>query len=166
MQCIGIEADVFYPAAVNAAGNLVVTPEVALEHQPAAAHDQNGMHIGRAREAISHPAQRIAVDQPVLVGGGDGPTVVARDRDTAAAGQVGAHRRPGERRQRGATEKGQERASFHAVLPFTRPSPLSKLGPDAKHAQVRSRDRPFVIPGRAFETKLTRSVNLVGRREL
>lgn len=56
MQRIGTEADVFHAAAVNAAGNLVGTLKVALEHQLAATSDQHSVHIGIAgREPVSHP---------------------------------------------------------------------------------------------------------------
>src|SRR6266404_1936619 len=94
MQCIGIKGDVFHPSAVNAAGNLVGTPEVPLEHQLATTGDQRGMYIGIARggEPISHPAQRTAVDELILIDGGDGPAVVSRDRNTAAVGRVRVHR--------------------------------------------------------------------------
>src|SRR5713226_3178177 len=94
MQCISIKGDVFHPTAVNAAGNLVGTPEVPLEDQLTTAYDQNGMYIGIARggEPISHPAQRAAVDELILIDGGDGPAVVSRDRNTAAVGRVRVHR--------------------------------------------------------------------------
>src|SRR6266481_133738 len=90
MQCISIKGDVFHPTAVNAAGNLVGTPEVPLEDQLTTAYDQNGMYIGIARggEPISHPAQRAAVDELVLIDGGDGPAVVSRDRNTASVERV------------------------------------------------------------------------------
>src|SRR5262245_52316500 len=80
MQRIGIKGDVFHPPAENAAGNLVGTPEVPFEHQLATACDQNRVHVGSAREPISHPAQRVAVDEFVVIDGGDGPAVVSRDR--------------------------------------------------------------------------------------
>ena len=107
MQRIGIKGDVFHPAAVDAAGNLVGTPEVPLEHQLATACDQHGVHVGsaRSREPISHPAQRSAVDELILIDGGDGPAVVSRDRNTAAVGRVRVHRQRGERCQRSSTEK-------------------------------------------------------------
>ena len=102
MQCIGVKGDAFHPAAVD----LVGTPEVPLEHQLATACDQDGVHIGaRSHEPISHPAQRIAVDELVLIDGGDGPAVVSRDRNTAAVGRVRVHRQRGERCQRSSTEK-------------------------------------------------------------
>src|SRR6267143_346198 len=84
MQCIGIKGDVSHPAAIN----LVGTPEVPLEHQLATACDQNGVDVSsaRSREPISHPAQRTAVDELILIDGGDGPAVVSRDRNTAAVG--------------------------------------------------------------------------------
>jgi hypothetical protein len=62
-------------------------------------------HATGSREPISHPAQRIAVDELVLIDGGDGPAVVSRDRNTAAIGLVPVHTRRGEWRQRGAPEK-------------------------------------------------------------
>ena len=107
MQRIGIEGDVFHPAAVNAAGNLVGTPEVPLEHQSATTRDQHGMDVGIAGggEPIGHPAQRSAIDQLVLIDGGDRPAVVSRDRNTAAVGRIRVHRQRGERRQRSSTEK-------------------------------------------------------------
>src|SRR6266852_1353381 len=107
MQCISIKGDVSHPAAVKAAGNLVGTPEVPLEHQLATACDPHGMYIGIARggEPISHPAQRSAVDELILIDGGDGPAVVSRDRNTTAVGRVRVHRQRGERCQRSSTEK-------------------------------------------------------------
>ncbi len=106
MQCIGVKGDVFDPAAVKTTGNLVGTPEVPLEHQLAAAGDQDGMHVGaRSREPIGHPAQRVAVDELIVIDGGDGPAVVSRDRKTAAVGRVRVHRQRGERCQRSSTEK-------------------------------------------------------------
>ena len=107
MQCIGIKGDVFHPAAVNAAGYLVGTPEVPLEHQLAVTADQHGMYVGiaRGREPINHPAQRRAVDKLIRVDGGDGPAVVSRDRDTAAISRVRVHRQRGERCQRSSPEK-------------------------------------------------------------
>jgi hypothetical protein len=56
--------------------------------------DQHGMYIGitRIREPISHPAQRTAVDELILIEGSDGPAVVSRDRNTAAIGQIRMHR--------------------------------------------------------------------------
>src|SRR5712691_5392590 len=103
MQCISIKGDVFHPTAVHAAGKLVGTPEVPLEDQLTTAYDQNGMYIGIARggEPISHPAQRAAVDELILINGGDGPAVVSRDRNTAAVERV---RQRGERCQRSSTE--------------------------------------------------------------
>ena len=106
MHRIGIKGEVFHPAAVDAAGNLVGTPEVPLEHQLAAACDQNGMHVGSpCHEPISHPAQRSAVDELVLIDGGDGPAVVSCDRNTATVGRVRVYRQRGERCQRSSTEK-------------------------------------------------------------
>jgi hypothetical protein len=64
------------------------------------------MHVGaRSREAIGHPAQRIAVDELVLVAGDDGPAVVSRDRNSAAVGQVRVHRKRGEWCQPSSPEK-------------------------------------------------------------
>src|SRR6478735_4379670 len=99
MQRIGIEADVFHPAAVKAAWNLVGSLEISLEHQPATASDQHGVYLGVARggEPVSHPAQCSAVDQLVLTSGGDAPAVVPRDRNSAAVGRVRIHRQPGKR---------------------------------------------------------------------
>src|SRR5215470_6164854 len=88
MQCIGIKGDVFHPVTVNTAGSLIGTPEVPLEHQLATACDQNRVHISGAREPISHPAQRVAVDELIVIDGGDGPAVVSHDRKTAAVGRA------------------------------------------------------------------------------
>src|SRR5712671_3520241 len=73
------------------------------------------MYIGIARggEPISHPAQRTAVDELILIDGGDGPAVVSRNRNTAAIGRVRVHRQRGERPQRCSAEK------FHSSLSFT-----------------------------------------------
>ena len=102
MQRIDAKVDVSHPAVVD----LVGTAEVPLEHQLAAAGDHDGMHVGaRSREAIGHPAQRIAVDELVLVAGGDGPAVVSRDRNSAAVGRVRVHRKRGEWCQRSSPEK-------------------------------------------------------------
>ena len=116
MQCIGIKGDEFYPTAINAAGNLIGTPEVPFERQLATACDQNRVHVSSAREPISHPAQCVAVDELIVVDGGDGPAVVTRDRETAAAGRVRVHTRCGERCQRSSPEKSNKLASFHAIL--------------------------------------------------
>src|SRR3982074_1631291 len=103
MQRISIKGDVSYPTAVN----LIGTPEVPLEHQLATTGDQYGMYIGIARggEPISHPAQRTAVDELILIDGGDGPAIVSRDPNTTAVGQVRVHRQRGERCQRSSTEE-------------------------------------------------------------
>src|SRR5271163_462955 len=91
-----------HPTAIDLVGTL----EVPLEHQLATACDQDGVHIGaRSREPISHPAQRIAVDELILIDGGDGPAVFSRDWNTAAAGRVGVRRQRRERCQRSSTEK-------------------------------------------------------------
>jgi len=92
-----------HPPAVD----LVGTAEVALEHQPAAACDQNGVHVcaARTRQSIGHAAQRSAVDQLVLGDGGDGPTVVPRQRNTAGVARFGIRRPRDERRQRRPAEK-------------------------------------------------------------
>jgi hypothetical protein len=75
-----------------------------LEHQLATAGDQDGVHVGaRSREAIGHPAQRTAVDELILIAGGDGPAVVSRDRDTAAVGRAGVRWQRGKRRKRSPT---------------------------------------------------------------
>jgi hypothetical protein len=106
MQCIGIKGDVFHTAAVNVAGYLVGPPEVPLEHQLATTGDQHSMYIGVAGgEPISHPAQRSAVDELIIIDGGDRPAAVLRDRNTAAVGRVQVHRQRGERCQRSAAEK-------------------------------------------------------------
>ena len=104
MQRIGIKDDVFHPAAENAAGNLVVALEVSLEHQLAAACDQNGVHVGSAREPIGHPAQRVAVDELVLIHRSGEPAVVSRDRNTAAV-RAAPNTREAEWRQRSSSEK-------------------------------------------------------------
>src|SRR5215467_8039611 len=89
MQCIGIKGDVFHPVAVNTAGNLIGTSEVPFEQQLATACDQNRVHVSSAREPISHPAQRVAVDELIVIDGGDGPAVVSRDRkNTFCGGQM------------------------------------------------------------------------------
>jgi hypothetical protein len=63
-------------------------------------------HVGSAcHEPFGHPAQRSAVDELVLIDGGDGPAVVARGRNAAAVGQIRDHRQRGERCQRSSTEK-------------------------------------------------------------
>jgi hypothetical protein len=49
-------------------------------------------------------AQRTAVDELILIDGGDGPAV-SRDRNTAAVGRVREHRQRGERCQRSSAEK-------------------------------------------------------------
>src|SRR4029077_9810021 len=123
MQCIGIKGDVFHPTAVNAAGNLVGTPEVPLEHQLATTSDQHGMYVGIARggEPISHPAQRSAIDELILRG--DEPAVVSRDRNTAAVGRVRVYRQRGERCQRSSAEKRNKPAPSHSILSFTRCPP-------------------------------------------
>src|SRR6185437_13105142 len=106
MQRIGIEGDVLHATAVDAAGYLVGTPEVPLEHQPATAGDQHRMYIGSARgDPIGHPAQRIAVDELVLVDGGDGPAVISCGWNTAAAGRVRVYPQCGEWCQRSPAEK-------------------------------------------------------------
>src|SRR5215468_1946427 len=94
-----IKGDVFHPAAVNAAGNLIGTPEVPFEQQLATACDQNRVHVSSAREPISHPAQRVAVDELVVIDGSDGPAVVPRDQ-TAAVGPVRVRRQRCAWRQR------------------------------------------------------------------
>ena len=67
--------------------DLVGTLEFSLEHQLAAACDQNGVHVGaRSREPVGHPAQRLAIDALIIIGGGDGPAVVPCDRNAATAG--------------------------------------------------------------------------------
>ena len=49
--------------------------------------------------------QRIAVDELVLVAGGNGPAVVSRDRNSAAVEQVRVHRKRGEWCQPSSPEK-------------------------------------------------------------
>jgi hypothetical protein len=80
--------------------------KVPLEYQLATACDQNGVHVGcaRSREPISHPAQRIAVNELLLIDG-DGPAVVSRNRNTRAVGRVRVNRQRGERYQRSSAEK-------------------------------------------------------------
>jgi hypothetical protein len=64
------------------------------------------VHIGaRSDEPIGHPAQRIAIDELVVIDGGDGPAVVSRDRNTAVAGRVGVRRQRSERHQRSSAKK-------------------------------------------------------------
>src|SRR5262245_5408396 len=116
MQCIGIKSDVFRPAAINAPGNLIGTPEVPFEHQLTTACDQNGVHVGSARESLGHSAQRVAVDELIIIDGGDGPAVVSRDRETAAVGRIRVHRQRRERRQRSSPEKLNKLAPSHAIL--------------------------------------------------
>src|SRR6185369_4334628 len=79
------------------------------------------MYIGFARgsEPVSHPAQRRAVDESIVPGGGDGPAVVPREGNTAAVRRLRARRRRGKRRQRRATEQRNELAPFHSILSFT-----------------------------------------------
>jgi hypothetical protein len=102
MQCIGVKGDAFHPTAIDLVGTL----EVPLEHQLATACDQNGVHIGaRSHKPIGHPTQRIAIDELVVIDGGDGPAVVSRDRNTAVAGRVRVYRQRRERCQRSSTEK-------------------------------------------------------------
>jgi hypothetical protein len=102
VQCIGVKGDAFDPATIDLVGTL----EVPLEHQLAAACDQDGVHIGiRGYEPISHPAQRIAIDELVVIDGGDGPAVLSRDRNTAAVGGIRVYRQRGERGQRSSPEK-------------------------------------------------------------
>ena len=68
--------------------------------------DQNLLYHS-ALHGLSHrdAAQRIAVDELVLIDGGDGPTVVSGDRNAAAVGLVPINTRRGERRQRSSPEK-------------------------------------------------------------
>src|SRR4030081_3664635 len=116
MQCIGAEGDIYHPAAVDAARNLVGSPEVPLEHQLATACDQNRVHVSSAREPISHPAQRVALDELIVIDGGDGPAIVPRDRKTAAVGWVRVHRQRREWRQRSCPETCNKLAPSHAIL--------------------------------------------------
>jgi hypothetical protein len=120
VQRIGDEGDIDNPAAVDAAGNLVGTPEVPLEHQLAAARDQNRVHVSGAREPISHPAQRVAIDELIVIDGGERPAVVSRDRNTAALRRIRVHRQGCEWCQRSSPEKRNKPAPSHAVLAFTR----------------------------------------------
>src|SRR5215469_5533618 len=113
MQRVGIERDVFHSAAVDAARNLVGTREIPFEQQLAAACDQNRVHVGSAREPISHPTHCVAVDEVTVVDGADGPAVVSRDRKTAA---VRLHGQSSERRQRSSAEKRNKLAPSHSIL--------------------------------------------------
>lgn len=102
MQRIGIKGDVSHPTGVNLIGPI----EVPLERQLATACDENGVHVSSARsEPISHPAQRTAVDELILIDGGDGPAVISRNRNTAAVGRLRVRTQPSERCQRSSTEK-------------------------------------------------------------
>ena len=106
MQCTGVEGDVFHAAAVDVAWDFVGALEITLECQLASAGDQNGMNIGIAgREAIGHPAQRFAIDELVVIGGGDRPAIVACDGIAATAGLVRGHRQRAKRCQRSSSEK-------------------------------------------------------------
>jgi hypothetical protein len=56
------------------------------------------MDIGVAcGEPISHPAQRSAVDELIIIDGDDGPAVFSCDWKTAAVGRVRMHRQYSER---------------------------------------------------------------------
>src|SRR5262245_8724073 len=116
MRCIGIKGDVFHSAAVNAAGNLIETPEVPFKHQLTTACDQNGVHVSSAREPISHPAQCVAIDELIIVEGGDGPAVVSRSRKTAAVGRLRVHRQRRAWRQRSSPDQRNKLAPSHAIL--------------------------------------------------
>jgi len=105
VERIGIKSNVFQPVAEKAAGDLVVAPEVALEHQLAAPCEQDGVHVGAAREPIGHPAQSVAVDELVLVHRSGEPAVISRVWDTAAAKFGPEHTRGGEWRQHSSSEK-------------------------------------------------------------
>src|SRR5262249_22701009 len=100
--------------------NLVSTPEVPLEHQLAAACDQNGVHVSaRSRESIGHPAQRSAIGELLIIGGDYRPAVVSCHRNTAAIGRVRIYRQRNEGGQCSSTEKRSKRASPHSILSFT-----------------------------------------------
>src|SRR5581483_8516339 len=89
MQFVGIEGDVFHAVAIEATGNLFVAAEVALEHQLAAARDQDRMDIGAGRcEPIGHLAKRRAVDELVLASSGHRPVILPPNVNTAAVGRL------------------------------------------------------------------------------
>src|SRR5262245_4021472 len=57
MQCIGIKGDVFHPAAANAPGKLIGTPEVPFE-PPRATRTACTLAVLESRSAIWHNASR------------------------------------------------------------------------------------------------------------
>src|SRR6476659_10185960 len=122
MRRIGIKDEVIHAPprnSENAAGNLIGAPEVPFEHKLATACDQNRVHVSSVREPISHPAQRVAVDELIVIDGSDGPTVVSRDRKTAAVGRVRVNRQRCEWRQRSSPDKRNKLAPPHAILSST-----------------------------------------------
>ena len=84
--------------------DLVETLEVPLEHQLPHRSGTERRSLAPGHKPISHSAQRIVIDELIVIDGNDGPAVASRVTGTPQPSGASAHPQRGERRQRSSSE--------------------------------------------------------------